>query len=93
MDKQTLQTDLIKWFSERKDMETLKKVDQIKQGHDWWNTISDQEKEAIREGLNQLDNGEGIPHEQVMKEAREKYGIWMELLSGLNVLNPSILLS
>lgn len=32
---------------------------------DWWDTISDQEKEAINTGLQQLENGEGIPHEDV----------------------------
>ena len=36
---------------------------------DWWDTISDQEKDAIDIGLRQLENGEGIPHEEVRKKA------------------------
>jgi predicted transcriptional regulator len=36
---------------------------------DWWDTISDQEKDAINLGLKQLENGEGIPHEEVRKKA------------------------
>ena len=36
---------------------------------DWWDTISDQEKDAINIGLRQLENGEGIPHEKVRKKA------------------------
>ncbi len=36
---------------------------------DWWDTISDQEKDAINLGLRQLENGEGIPHEEVRKKA------------------------
>ena len=36
---------------------------------DWWDTISDKEKDAIKLGLRQLENGEGIPHEEVRKKA------------------------
>jgi len=32
---------------------------------DWWDMISDQEKEAINTGLRQLNNGEGIYHKDV----------------------------
>ena len=41
---------------------------------DWWDEISPAQKQAIDEGLKQLDNGEGISHEQVMK----KYGKWLK---------------
>lgn len=41
---------------------------------DWWDTISDQEKEAINMGLQQLENGEGIPHEEVKRKADELLG-------------------
>ncbi len=36
---------------------------------DWWDTISDKEKDDINIGLGQLENGEGIPHEEVRKKA------------------------
>jgi len=36
---------------------------------DWWDMISKQEKDAINTGLRQLENGEGIPHEEVRKKA------------------------
>ena len=42
---------------------------------DFWNQLSDDQKAAIEEGLAQLKRGEGIPHEQVMKEAKAKYGL------------------
>jgi len=35
---------------------------------DWWDTISDQEKETIDMGLQQLKNGEGIPHDEVKRK-------------------------
>jgi hypothetical protein len=36
---------------------------------DWWDTISDQEKEAVNFGLQQLEIGKGIPHEEVESNA------------------------
>ena len=41
---------------------------------DWWNTISDQEKEAIKIGLQQLENREGIPHEEVKRKVDKLLG-------------------
>ncbi|MBD3183541.1 hypothetical protein GF312_14700 [Candidatus Poribacteria bacterium] len=41
---------------------------------DWWDTISDHEKDAINIGLRQLENGEGISHEEVKKKADKILG-------------------
>ncbi|MBN2274135.1 MAG: hypothetical protein JXR41_04145 [Bacteroidales bacterium] len=41
---------------------------------DWWDTISDQEKEAINIGMQQLENGEGIPHEEVKQKVDKLLG-------------------
>jgi predicted transcriptional regulator len=41
---------------------------------DWWDTISSQEKEAINIGLQQLENGEGIPHEEVKRKVDKLLG-------------------
>ena len=41
---------------------------------DWWDTISSQEKEAINTGLQQLENGEGVPHEEVKRKADKLLG-------------------
>ena len=41
---------------------------------DWWDTISDREKEAINTGLQQLENGETIPHQEVIKEVNKLLG-------------------
>lgn len=41
---------------------------------DWWDTISDQEKEAINIGMQQLENGEGIPHEEVKRKMDKLLG-------------------
>lgn len=41
---------------------------------DWWDTISEQDKEAINVGLQQLQNGEGIPHKEVKRKADQLLG-------------------
>lgn len=41
--------------------------------NDWWHVISEAEKAAVQKGLDQLDRGEGIPHEEVMKKARARF--------------------
>lgn len=40
---------------------------------DWWDTISDEEKNAVEEGLEDIKNGNVLTHEQVMDELRIKY--------------------
>ena len=41
---------------------------------DWWDTISDQEKQAIEIGLQQLENGEGIPYQEVKRKVDQLLG-------------------
>jgi hypothetical protein len=41
---------------------------------DWWDEIDGKQKDAIGKGLKQLDNGLGIPHEEVMR----KYTKWLK---------------
>ncbi|MBA4410248.1 MAG: hypothetical protein C0397_12580 [Odoribacter sp.] len=40
---------------------------------DWWDTISDEERVEIEQGLAEANRGEVIPHEEVM----EKYKKWL----------------
>ena len=42
---------------------------------DFWDELSDEDKADIEEGLAQADRGELIPHEEVMKEIKEKYNL------------------
>lgn len=41
---------------------------------DWWDMISDQEKKDIKKGLQQLENKEGIPNEQVKRKVDKLFG-------------------
>ena len=40
----------------------------LKENVDWWNDLSDEEKAEIEEGLKQIENGEVVSHESVMKQ-------------------------
>jgi hypothetical protein len=40
---------------------------------DWWDTISDEERAEIEQGIAEADRGEVIPHEEVMA----KYKKWL----------------
>lgn len=75
MDLRAEKLSLLEWLAGLNDPETLKEFITLKKSKevDWWDEISEEERSAIDEGLAQLDRGEGIPHEQVMKEMREKY--------------------
>jgi len=41
---------------------------------DWWDMISKNEKKVIETGLQQLENGEGIPHKVVNKKVDKLLG-------------------
>ena len=41
--------------------------------HDFWNDLPDAVKKSIDKAKTELDNGEGIPHQQVMAEVRARY--------------------
>ena len=53
-------------------VKTLLSGKTIKQA-DWWNTISEEERKEIMQGLAEADRGELIPHDEVMA----KYKKWL----------------
>jgi predicted transcriptional regulator len=38
---------------------------------DWWDTLSDEERSEIEQGIIEADKGEVIPHEAVMDKYKE----------------------
>ncbi|MFM9951448.1 MAG: hypothetical protein ACKV1O_26170 [Saprospiraceae bacterium] len=38
---------------------------------DWWDILSEKEKMLVQKGLQQLDNGERIPHQVVRQEINQ----------------------
>ena len=57
---------------------TLKKVEEVLKRDvesDWWDEISDAERQSIEKGLDEAGKGKLIPHAEVMKEAKAKYNL------------------
>ncbi len=42
---------------------------------DWWDELSDAEKNSIEEGIAHAESGQLIPHEQVMKKVKSKFNL------------------
>jgi len=66
-----LKSDLHKYIVEINDINVLTQVleylrNAVKSNNaDWWDSLTTEQKESINKGIEQLDNGEGIPHEKV----------------------------
>jgi predicted transcriptional regulator len=73
---QTLRKQVKKFVdtASEKELEMVYHLFEASKDNDWWDEISVEQKHAIDKGLQQLDNGEGIPHEMVMK----KYAKWLK---------------
>lgn len=73
MDIQAEKIRLIEWLAGLNDTKTLNEFISLKKKVDWWDEISSAERAEIEEGLAQADNGEVVPHQEVMG----KYKKWL----------------
>lgn len=69
-----LKIDLLKLILETNDPAVLEEVAayfhaRLQKG-DWWEQISEKEKETVQTGMRQLEEGQGIPYEAVREKAR-----------------------
>lgn len=66
--------NLINWISSIQEDSILEKVEKIQQEKaDWWDSTSKTDKQCINEGLEQLDKGEHLTHEQVRGKIKERF--------------------
>ncbi len=67
--------ELIQWLSVIEDVSLIEKVAKLRDESvsDWWNEISEAEKESIAKGIEQADAGELSSH----SVARAKYEKWL----------------
>lgn len=73
---QNKKLELIQWLSTIEDLKFLEKISDLissEKKKDWWDEISDAEKEAIEKGIAQADAGNLNPH----SKAREIYESWL----------------
>jgi hypothetical protein len=74
MNIETRKINLINWISTIQEDSILEKVENIqKEKADWWDTTSDKDKNAINEGIEQLDRGEHLTHSQVRSKIKERF--------------------
>ena len=54
----------------------LKSIDFVKisKTADWWDTLTEEQQNSINKGVEQLDNGEGIMHDDVRKNVNKLLG-------------------
>lgn len=78
MDIQSLKIDLAKKILTTQSRDLLLEIEKIirERGDvDWWDELPKEAKESIAEGIRDIEEGRVYPHEEVMQEAKKKYGI------------------
>jgi hypothetical protein len=67
--------ELIQWLSTIEDYSIIEKLMDLrkKESKDWWNSISESEKESIELGLKDANSGKLNPH----SKARGLYEKWL----------------
>jgi len=77
MDIQSLKLDLVNKIIHSKKRSVLIKVNQLLSDEisdDWWDELTKEVQESVLEGIKDVNEGKLYTHEQVMKEAKQKYG-------------------
>ncbi len=77
MDIQTLKIDLVQRIINSKNEALLAKVNLIFQEeseNDWWDELPQEIRDSISEGISDINSGKIFTHDQVMQEAKTKYG-------------------
>lgn len=73
MDVKAIKLELVQNILDTQEERILEQIklifDSSKQ--DWWDALSDEERTTINAGIAQLDRGEAISHEEVMKRVKK----------------------
>lgn len=78
MDVQLEKYKIIEWITSLKDVSVIKRLKSLKdesQDEDWWDTLSVAEKEGIQKGLQDIEDGNIIAHEEVVKKLKKRVGL------------------
>ena len=77
MDIQALKIDLVQKILSTKNPSLLSKINNILQEDlqkDWWDQLPQEVQESIFEGIQDIEKGKIFTHDQVIEEAKQKYG-------------------
>ena len=71
MDAQMLnkKMELIQWLSSLEDQSVIEKLLKFRkeESRDWWNSVSEEEKKSVENGISDADNEKLEPHSSVRK--------------------------
>ena len=72
---QNKKLELIQWLSTIEDLSVLNKIIDLKkqENKDWWNSISENEKQSIEKGLQDAEAGKLNSH----SKAKQLYDKWL----------------
>jgi len=72
---QNKKLELIQWLSTLEDSSIIEKIIELRKSEnkDWWNSISEDEKQSIERGLEDAESGKLNPH----STARKLYEKWL----------------
>lgn len=75
IDLQNKKIELIQWLSTLEDVSIIEKLLSLRkqQNKDLWDSISEDEKKSIEQGIDDAKNGNLHPH----SKARNIYGKWL----------------
>jgi hypothetical protein len=75
MGHEAIKSELIEWLTKLDDRETIEYLKIVKDSrsndNDWWDDLSDLQKQGIERGLNDIKNGRTISHDEV----KSRYGL------------------
>jgi predicted transcriptional regulator len=72
---QNKKLELIQWLSTLEDSSIIEKIIELRkeENMDWWNSISEDERHSIEQGLEDAESGKLNPH----SKARKLYEKWL----------------
>jgi len=73
MGHDAIKLELIEWLTKLENNDTIEYLKIIKDtdsSDDWWDELSEEQRNGIERGLKDIDDGRVVPHEEV----RLKYG-------------------
>lgn len=77
MDIQALKLDLVAKILSTEKSSLLLQIEKIferENEQDWWDKLPEELQDAIMEGVEDISRGNSYSHEQVVREAKQKYG-------------------
>ncbi len=77
MDIQALKIELVQKILSSQNISLLSQVNELfssETDQDWWDQLPSEIQNAILEGAEQVEKGRSYSHEQVLAEAKQKYG-------------------